>query len=491
MDSRVADVLTTLRLGRRADGGAAVVRWLARRTGCWAGVIDRSGTVLIGDRVGLDAVTASTLIDAVQDMGGRGLRVFSTDAGSGDRIVLLQLDVPDPAAAPAPILAVAGSRPVPPALAAGAATVLGTSWWAERTRRTCQRLDAVDARTREAVLQLLMTRHTTTARQIAAMFGPPLPDPARLHVVDCPPRARDAVLTTCLGWGAGSSFVVPCPLHRRHVIVIAPPAPHAGSGLATTVIERHPGCTVGTSGVIALSDTPTGHEQAFHALTVARSRPGHTATFDAALDPVALLGPPAVVWADALLAPLLSHLPARATDPDADELVTTLRSWLLLSQAAARQLKIHRNTLRARLVRIGELLDLDLERTDHQAALALALRAATIPRASAPHTPPTTGPVPALDDLLRRPALTRWADTLLRPIRDARGAAQLEHTLRVWLGNDARLSATATALGISVPGTRKRLRRLEHHLERSLLDTPHARHVLWLAIRAATTGKAG
>ena len=56
-------------------------------------------------------------------------------------------------------------------------------------------------------------------------------------------------------------------------------------------------------------------------------------------------------------------------------------------------------------------------------------------------------------------------------------------TLRAWLASDGRLDSTATALGISVPGTRKRLLRLEGVLERSVLNGPSARYDLWLALR--------
>jgi PucR C-terminal helix-turn-helix domain len=59
--------------------------------------------------------------------------------------------------------------------------------------------------------------------------------------------------------------------------------------------------------------------------------------------------------------------------------------------------------------------------------------------------------------------------------------------LRVWLGNDARLDATASALGISVPGARKRLTRIEETLGRSLLSGPSARYELWFAVRVRDT----
>ncbi|CAO0833484.1 hypothetical protein SMICM17S_01257 [Streptomyces microflavus] len=44
-----------------------------------------------------------------------------------------------------------------------------------------------------------------------------------------------------------------------------------------------------------------------------------------------------------------------------------------------------------------------------------------------------------------------------------------EETLRAWLGCEGRLGPTAAELGISVPGARKRLTRLETVLQRSLL----------------------
>ncbi|MFJ5112067.1 hypothetical protein ACIQAD_15700 [Streptomyces sp. NPDC088551] len=37
---RAADILTMHRLARKADGVQALLRWLARRTGCWVGLVD-------------------------------------------------------------------------------------------------------------------------------------------------------------------------------------------------------------------------------------------------------------------------------------------------------------------------------------------------------------------------------------------------------------------------------------------------------------------
>jgi hypothetical protein len=334
MDSCASDLLTMHKLGRRADGGSAIVRWLTRRTGCWVGLVDRSGTVLLGDRAALDGTTAPALTRAAQDMAGRGLRAFSTVDRRTCRIVLVQVDRPDPAA---PNLALVGTRPVPQALTAGAATVLGTFWSAERTRRTRKHLDDADERTREAVLNLLLARQTSTARRIASVLGRQLPDPARLYVIACPPRAREAVVDSCGQWAARSTFVVPSPGPRRHTIVIAPAGATDRDApcLATALTARHVGCVVGASDVVTLSDAPVGYRQALHALTVARGCPEGRATFDDALDPVTLLGADGTAWAAALLAPLTGHVPSRATDPDAAELMATLRAWLSFSTVAA------------------------------------------------------------------------------------------------------------------------------------------------------------
>ncbi len=188
-----------------------------------------------------------------------------------------------------------------------------------------------------------------------------------------------------------------------------------------------------------------------------------------------------------MLAPLLTHLPRRSQDPGSQELAATLASWLAFSSHATRHLKIHRNTLAARLRLIGGLLGLDLNRLGDQAALDLAL---CVRAAPAPHrTEPRRGrreqgaAVPDLDAVLCGPGVQNWAAQQLRQLAPAGPAA--EETLRTWLRCEAQLGPTAAELGISVPGARKRLVRLESVLHRSLLQAPSARYDLWMAFRAA------
>jgi hypothetical protein len=260
--------------------------------------------------------------------------------------------------------------------------------------------------------------------------------------------------------------VVRCPVYARHLIVLACEVPGAevdrgplAAGLASGV----PGCTVGSSEAVALRDTAVGYEQATHALAVARGRAERWARFDAATDLPSVIGPTGLSWANEVLAALVTYVPARATDPDGQELTATARS---------------------RLRRIEELLGIELARLGHQAALNLALRIMATPR-SAPARDAEPPGAPDLDAVLRLPAVQQWAASQLRPLRHDPRAAGLERTLRAWLANDCRLSATAGSLGISVPGARKRLLRLEQVLGRSLLHLPDARHDLWMAVCAA------
>ncbi|OZM82988.1 DNA-binding protein [Pseudonocardia sp. MH-G8] len=479
------------RLARRADGGETLLRWLAGRTGGWVGLLEPSGTVLVGNTPALDAAGSSLVTRGLDDMHARGLQTFAADDGPTRNAVFLAVDLPG--GAENPVLAFVGADSVPRSLAADAATLLGTCWWAEAIRRNRQRVEDTEAGCREAVLHLLMSRQVSTARQLASALSPRLPDPVRVHVVDCGADDRAAVIRRCTELSGGMAWVVRCPVHVRQVIVIAPGStkglPRWGRPLEVAIASEVGGSVIGASDVVGLRDTAVAYEQAFHALAVARGRVQRWACFDSRLELAAILAPHGLQWATGLLEPLTTYVPARATDPDAHELAATVRSWLAFSTAATRHLKIHRNTLSARLRRIEELLELDLGRADQQAVLDLALRIRSTPRASGPPGPADPARVVALDDLLTMPAAQEWARNLLRPLRETAHASRHEATLRAWLDSGSRLSATAVVLGISVAAARKRCARLEQLLRRSLLHAPDARHDLWLALHAADLGR--
>ncbi|MEU1628513.1 helix-turn-helix domain-containing protein [Streptomyces sp. NPDC020096] len=122
--------------------------------------------------------------------------------------------------------------------------------------------------------------------------------------------------------------------------------------------------------------TPQGQRdaQGFHALAAARHRTERYASFAANPDLALTIGPTAAAWAAVFLASLRAHRPRRSQDPNSAEPLAIAASWLSFSPRATTHLKIHRNTLTARLTLIQELLGLDLDRLPDRAALALALR---------------------------------------------------------------------------------------------------------------------
>ncbi|MFF2222558.1 PucR family transcriptional regulator [Streptomyces globisporus] len=486
----------------RTGGTAGLLRWLAGRTEGWAGLVGPDGTVLhaaartagamVPDVAGLVAEGASALTE-------RGVQAYSVDTGAYTALLFPLGDsspgVGDPGA---PVLAVVTPRPVAAGLAtllADVALPLSLCLQAETLERKRRRVDLAESRGREAVLHLLMTGQLSIAQQVAGALRPRLPDPVRVCVVECSGGGRDEVARVCADADGGRSWIVRCPVYARHLILVMPAeaaAPEPGAVPPDeTVAARVGDCVVGVSESVPLADTATGYRQAFHALAVARELPTRHARFGVSPDSALVVGPAGHRWADELLKPLLTHVPRRAQDPGSQELLATAASWLAFSSHATGHLKVHRNTLAARLRLIGELLALDLHRLADQAALDLALRVRSTPAPACTPEPVRSGspasgtsasgtPEPAggLDAILVRPAVRDWADQQLAPVLGA------EETLRTWVRCEGRIGPAAAELGISVPGARKRLTRLETVLQRSLLRPPSARYDLWLALRA-------
>lgn len=397
-----------------------------------------------------------------------------------------------------PVLVAAGDERVlsrAKELLADAVRLLWLCWQVEEAGRARQRLDRADSRAREAVLHLLMLGDRGGAGRVAAALGPRLADPIRVYVAECALRAGalDELVTQCAEICDGQAWVVRCPVYTRTVIVLAPAdgtldavcdhdsqsrleADPVEDGFRALVLRRGD-LHVGASQVVSLRDTAAGYEQAVHALAAANGSVEKFARFSPREELAALLGEAGRAWARRILAPLLDYLPNRSHDPDAAELKVTLRAWLSFFNNATKQLKIHRNTLSARLRHIERLLDCDLGQISAQATLHLALRLLDYPRSS-------SAPVhqDSVEALLDTAAVRLWAQHQLAPLLIDDAGLCLT-TLRAWLASNGRLDAAATALGISVPGTRKRLLRLEGVLERSVLNGPSARYDLWLALR--------
>ncbi|MFI6001595.1 helix-turn-helix domain-containing protein [Streptomyces sp. NPDC051366] len=459
-----------------------MLQWLAARLGGWTGVVDADG-----------AAGPELAVRGAAELRARGVR-SAVLHGEGSAALLFALDG-SRALAAVPDLQ---HHPGASALLADAASVLALVLRAEEAERREERAELAESRAREAVLHLLMNGRLSTAHQIAEALCPSLPEPMRMYVVECRAGERGEVARLCEELTGGRAWIVRCPVYVRHLIVLVPgdlaatSAAHDPLAEALAAVARD--CTVGVSAELRLREAPAAYTQAFHALAVARGRGGRHARFGPGPELELAAHAAGTGWAEALLAPLHTYVPRRPQDPGPQELRATAHAWLNFCSHATRLLKIHRNTLATRLRLIESVLGLDLARLPEQAALSLALRltpggagggAGASTGGGAGVSPGGAAGAPVdLDGLLRHPDLAAWARAHLAPLagRDAPPGAR--ETVRAWLRHDAHLVPAAAALGISVPGTRKRLARIEALLERSLLRSPSARYDLWLAHRA-------
>ena len=456
-----AELRSLLHAVTAPDGERIIVSRLARRLTGRVAVVEASTAG--------DAVPAAIVADLTAVSDGRAAAV-STQVDGCPAYLL-----PIGAGAGSPVLMVLGSEPgqrfcaEERDLLTAAAACIGLVRQARAARHRQIRLEVAEAHNREAVLHLLMVGATAAARRAAAALGPRLPDMVRLHLVECAGRRVDDAARRAAA-SADTAWIVRCPVYTRHVIVIAPAEDATVAGMLREMAADDPAYHVGSSLAAPLGKVASAYRQAFHALSVARHRADRYAGFRARGELSGLLVEVGAGWAARTLAPLLSYRPARPQDPDADELIATLTSWLDFNSRAARHLKVHRNTLAARLRQIGSLLGDDLAEVPTQARLALALQLR-----GGPGDPTVT-----LDELLASPECRSWAEHQLEPLRGS--DPRLLDTLRAWISHRAQIAPTAEALRVSASAVRKRLLRIETLTQRSLLDSPSARYDLALAL---------
>ncbi len=478
---RANDVLDMQRAARKG-GTEPVLRWLARRTGAKVLLMTSEGTPAHQPQAPLSDAERALALRGARELAGRRRGSVAIDQ---DGFTCIALPLDGPRGASAPLLAAVAPQPAPPELPillADATSALSLSWLAEHVGRQQRRLTVAEARTREAVMHLLLNGHTSAARQVAGALGPALPTTVRVYVIEGPPQARSRLAEELAEATHDDVWIVPCPVYADHIFVLEPgdtaPTHVWPPNLAAT-------CWIGESNAVPLQETATGYAQAFHALASARAGYERQTSFAANPDLTLAIGPAATTWAETFLAPIRAHRPGRPQDPDSTELLATAASWISFRSGATAHLKIHRNTLSARLTYIQELLGLNLHRLADQAALALALRAIAAKFPPPPeHDAAGAAASPTLDELLQLPHIRAWAQEQFRPLTAPDVPAYLGETLTTWLRLDARTGPTATALSISASAVRKRLTHSEALLKRSLLRPPSAVHDLWHARRA-------
>ncbi|GGM15451.1 DNA-binding protein [Streptomyces fumigatiscleroticus] len=434
-----------------------VVAWLARTLHAAVSLQDGGDGLLAGTRIRLDAdlvadITAGRIASAACEDEGRHLRLVKVER---------------PHATRAAVLAVARAEPFDRRasdIVAHTAQVVELLLTARESAVAGQRLERATADLRLAILQLLMVEDVVSARRVAAGLWPGLldTDTAAVYVVESHPDHRDRLAEDCLDVTAERALVVRCPAMDGHVIVVTPQET-AGDALRSLLGGR-PGTFLGGSARQSLARTATAYGQAVSALAVAHFRPGRAAVYAERTRPERLMDPDVLRgWTTRLLRPL-DTLPHHTR---AELLATTRLGLEFTAVSAAKVLGVSRNTVRARMDRVENLLGTDFADLTVRASVHLALNA----RAGHEEQPcgaGADGPDRAgFADLLAGPALRTWARDLLgRLDTDAR---DLRRTLRTWIAAGGNAERAAQALGVHAQTVREHVRSAEPVLERQLL----------------------
>ncbi len=225
-------------------------------------------------------------------------------------------------------------------------------------------LPATDIAARSVVVELLMSGDHHAAARLGDVAGIALPEPLVAIAFTGPAAAEKAGRALSLG-----AWHVPAPRRSVHLVIAAPdfaaarvPGLLAEGPTRAGISAPHP----------ARELQLAVHEAVAAAELTRRDRPHlrFENTVSSRLGAV-LASPSTQQHLASLLAPLEGH-------PERVVLLETAAHWLRANgrwDPAAAAAGVHRETVRARVHRLGELLDLDLTGSDDRLALALAVEA--------------------------------------------------------------------------------------------------------------------
>ncbi|PPH92025.1 PucR family transcriptional regulator [Rathayibacter sp. AY1D5] len=349
------------RVGRAAlgpDGLAAILTELERQLDCWVALYDAAGQrVHLPTR--LDVPAEEAVAAAARHALTRGSRAgLRLDDGGG--VTLQTIGRRDHLRG---VLAVGTGTPLDPAGSDLVASVIALASIALEQRRA---LDSSRRQLRSGLLELLAAGAFDVAESTARRLGSPLPaEPVRVVVLSAPVHGDsllDELEVVAEEDGARLFFAE----RDGSLVAVA-----AADGLEplTAVLERH-GESAGASALIAWSDLDRGLEEARRAAE--RTGDGTVVRFEdvAAEGMIGLL-------AAAGAAPLARRMLSPLLTPEGAVLLESARVWLRRNGAwepAARDLGVHRHTLRNRITAVERALGLDLDDVSARTELWTALR---------------------------------------------------------------------------------------------------------------------
>lgn len=365
LESTLAAQRALARAALRPDGLAEVLRELQRRLDCWVALYDAAGArVAVRGSLPVPQPLAADVSASVRTVLAKGLRAGMQLTAVDGAVTLQTLGQRDQLRG---VLAVGTAAPLDAAGTDLVASVIGLASIAVEQSRA---LESARQELRTGLLELLLAGAVDMATSAAERLGDRVPDePLRVAVVAEGPQM--ALLREELATGRQRWFTAP---RGEHLVVVLP---SRDDDRFTTAITRHP-LPAGLSGPGPWTEAADLLHEALCAL--GNASPGSVARFESRLGDgmLGLVGDRGgAEVARRVLAPLTEH-------PDRDVHLETMRTWLRHGCAwdpAARELGIHRHTLRNRASTVERLLGLDLSTFVGRAELWLALELD-------PHRPP-------------------------------------------------------------------------------------------------------
>lgn len=353
------------RAALRPDGLAAVLRELEHQLHCWVALYDAAG-----DRVDVDTRIAipARVSDDVEAAVRAGLRRGTPSGGrlqlGAEGATLQTLGRPGKLHG---ILAVGTGSPLDAAENDLVSSVIGLASIALEQSRV---LEASRLRVRAAVMEMLISGGMHVASKTAQRLWGALPDPPiRLAAISRQTASPSLLSHLELIADRHKGRLFFARLDQEIVVVVN----HKDAELVTTLLEKHQQ-HAGISAPITWDEITRGLAEARRALQRTTSgRP--ILTFETLVDEgiVAFLDAAGVQpLARRRLRPV-----SESTNPDHRALLKTLEVWLDHNGAwepAARELSIHRHTLRNRLQTLEKMLDVDLAKFSDRAELWSALQ---------------------------------------------------------------------------------------------------------------------
>lgn len=353
----------------KPDAVGSILGELSRQLGRWVALYDSRGqkSVTFDEASALSQAGGAELIDRVnaeaERLIGRGQRSSSTIS---DTVGQVSLQTLGRRGALRGVLVTAGTGPLDAADQTVVTSVVALAGLALEQNRE---LGRARGRLRSGLFQTLLEGNVSLVRRIVQQMGGALPaEPVRVVAFRPPPGAREALFADLEARDADGRGDLFFAAGDGRVYVCAPA--DAVEPLADELSRVH-ALSAGVSEPVPWAETATGVEQAGRALEKAGE--ASVVTFSdlvsASLSGL-LRDTPATELARALLRPVREHDAASGTD-----LAESVRVWLEHNGAwdpAAKQLGIHRHTLKSRVGLVEKLTGRELASFSSRTNLWLA-----------------------------------------------------------------------------------------------------------------------